>query len=103
MFHNGLMAMRIKKAVITAAGRNQQALPLQTLVDRDGTSKSALRVVIEEAVSAGIEEVCLVIVPGDREPYAQAAGDLAGQLHFVQQQAARLRTGPASRPRIHRQ
>lgn len=77
--------MRIKKAVITAAGRNQRALPLQTLVDRDGTSKSALRVVIEEAVSANIDDVCLVIAPGDREAYARAAGEMAGRLHFVEQ------------------
>jgi hypothetical protein len=27
--------LRIKKAVITAAGQNQRALPLQTLIDRD--------------------------------------------------------------------
>ena len=53
--------MRIRKAVITAAGRNQRALPPQTLVDRDGTSKSALRVVIEEAISANVDDVCLVI------------------------------------------
>ena len=31
--------MRIKKAVITAAGQNQRALPLQTLIDRDGAGK----------------------------------------------------------------
>ena len=31
--------MRIRKAVITAAGRNQRGIPLQTLVDRDGIEK----------------------------------------------------------------
>ena len=77
--------MRIRKAVITVAGRNQRALPLQTLVDRDGSSKSALRIVIEEAVSGGVEDVCLVIAPGDREPYARAAGDIAARLQFVEQ------------------
>ena len=81
--------MRIRKAVITAAGRNQRALPLQTLVDRDGTSKSALRVVIEEAVSANVDEVCLVIAPGDRDAYARAAGEVAGTLHFVEQREPR--------------
>ena len=35
--------MKIKKAVVTAAGRGQKALPLQTLVDRDGQAKSALQ------------------------------------------------------------
>ena len=33
--------MNIKKALITAAGRNQRTLPLQTLVDQDGVSRSA--------------------------------------------------------------
>jgi UTP--glucose-1-phosphate uridylyltransferase len=81
--------MKVRKAVITAAGRNQRALPLQTLVDRDGTSKTALRVVIEEAVSASIEEVCVVIAPGDREAYARAAGDGIANLHFVEQREPR--------------
>ena len=40
--------MKITKAVITAAGRNQRTLPLQTLVDRDGTAKSVLRIIVEE-------------------------------------------------------
>ncbi|MBA2646274.1 MAG: UTP--glucose-1-phosphate uridylyltransferase, partial [Pyrinomonadaceae bacterium] len=31
--------MKITKAVITAAARNQRTLPLQTLVDRDGDQK----------------------------------------------------------------
>jgi hypothetical protein len=32
--------VQIKKAVITAAGKNQRTLPLQTLVDRDGAQKN---------------------------------------------------------------
>jgi len=77
--------MKIKKAVITAAGRNQRALPLQTLVDRDGQPKSAIQIVIEEAVAAGVEEICLVICPGDRQAYSAAAAAHAGRLHFVEQ------------------
>ncbi len=34
--------MKIRKAVITAAGRQQRTLPLQTLTDRDGQDKSVL-------------------------------------------------------------
>jgi UTP--glucose-1-phosphate uridylyltransferase len=41
--------------------------------------------VIEEAVAAGVEEICLVICPGDRQVYAAAAGDHASRLHFVEQ------------------
>ncbi len=77
--------MNITKAVITAAARNQRTLPLQTLVDRDGQTKSALRIQVEEALSAGVEEVCVVVCPGDETAYRQAAGDAADRLKFVEQ------------------
>ena len=77
--------MKIRKAIITAAGRNQRSLPLQTFVDRDGIQRSALRIILNEAVSAGVEEICVVICPGDRDSYAQAAGDLVERLQFVEQ------------------
>ena len=41
--------MEIRKAVITAAGREQRSLPLQTLVGRDGVPKPALRILLEES------------------------------------------------------
>jgi len=81
--------MKIRKAVITAAGRGQRALPLQTLVDRDGSQKSCLRVILDEALSTGVEEVCVVINPGDQAAYREAAGDAAGRLHFAEQTVAR--------------
>lgn len=77
--------MRIRKAVITAAASGQNALPLQTLVDRDGVAKSALRIILEEATSSGVEDVCLVVRPGDQSAYAAAAGDLGPRLNFVEQ------------------
>jgi UTP--glucose-1-phosphate uridylyltransferase len=77
--------MRITKAVITAAGRTQRGIPLQSLVDRDGVTKSALRILVNEAVSAGIAEICIVIAPGDRDAYLRAAGDEAGRLKFIEQ------------------
>ena len=58
--------MKVRKGVITAAGRGQRALPLQTLVDRDGSQKSSLRVILDEALSTGVEEVCVVVNPGDQ-------------------------------------
>jgi UTP--glucose-1-phosphate uridylyltransferase len=81
--------MRIRKAVITAAARGQNLLPLQTLVDRDGIQKSALRIILEEATSSGVEEICLVVRPGDQVAYAAAAGDLATRLDFVEQDKPR--------------
>jgi len=77
--------MNVRKAVITAAGRDQRKLPLQVFVDRDGTVKSALQILIEEALSAGIEEICVVVCPGDQDACAEAAGDDAGRLIFVEQ------------------
>jgi UTP--glucose-1-phosphate uridylyltransferase len=78
--------MRITKAVITAAARRQRTLPLQTLIDRDGAEKSVLSIMVEEALRAGMEEICVVVCPGDESPYAQAAGDHAGRLKFVPQE-----------------
>jgi UTP--glucose-1-phosphate uridylyltransferase len=77
--------MQIKKAVVTSAGRSQHALPLQTLVDRDGASKSALQVITEEAASAGVTDIAVVIAPGDQQAYANAAGSRAGMLTFIEQ------------------
>jgi UTP--glucose-1-phosphate uridylyltransferase len=77
--------MEIKKAVITAAGQNQRTLPLQTLVDRDGAPKTALRIIIEEILHAGVEEIAVVISPGDQHAYALAAGSHASRLQFVEQ------------------
>lgn len=77
--------MEITKAVITAAGRGQRTLPLQTLVDRDGQEKSVLGIIIEETLRAGVEEICIVVRPGDESAYAQVAGEHVSRLHFVQQ------------------
>lgn len=79
--------MEIKKAIITAAGRNQRTLPLQTLVDRDGASKTALTIIIEEILKAGIESIGVVIHPGDQSGYRAAAGGHQGRLTFVEQTA----------------
>lgn len=77
--------MRIRKAIITAAGQSQRSLPLQRLVDRDGSSKTALQIILEEASSAGCNEICLVVFPGDEDAFRAAAGHLASRLQFVTQ------------------
>ncbi len=80
--------MKITKAVITAAGQDQRTLPLQMLIDRDGIEKSVLEIIIEETIRAGIEEICLVVCPGDEGSYASVAGDHAGRIQFVRQEKA---------------
>jgi UTP--glucose-1-phosphate uridylyltransferase len=77
--------MEIKKAIITAAGKAQRSLPLQTLVDQDGGTKTALRIIIEEILAAGIEEICIIISPGDQQSFAAAAGGHGKRLEFVEQ------------------
>lgn len=79
--------MQIRKALITAAGRNQRTLPLQSLVDRDGVSKPALTIIIEEALAAGVEEIGVVISAGDEAAYRTAAGTHARRLTFITQAA----------------
>lgn len=77
--------MQVRKALITAAAPNQNRLPLQQLVDRDGQDKTALQLILEETIVAGVEEICIVITPGDQSAYRSAAGNHLRSLHFVEQ------------------
>jgi UTP--glucose-1-phosphate uridylyltransferase len=77
--------MNVRKAVITAAGRNQRALPVQHLIDQDGTEKSVLGILIQEVLSAGVQEIAIVVAPGDADAYADVLGHHAGRLTFVTQ------------------
>lgn len=69
--------MKITKAVITAAGRGARQYPasdtvqkaMLPLVDRDGLTKPVLQIIAEEALESGIEEICVVVAPGDEEYY----------------------------------
>ncbi|MGO9481668.1 MAG: sugar phosphate nucleotidyltransferase [Candidatus Kryptoniota bacterium] len=81
--------MKISKAVITAAGKGQRNLPLQTLIDRDGEQKSVLRVIIEEVVRSGIKDICIIIHPDDEGVFRSVAGDHARHLSFVYQKEPR--------------
>ena len=77
--------MQVRKAVITAAAPDQNRIPTQQLVDRQGNDQSALGLIIDEVVSCGVEEICIVIRPGDQRSFEQAAGDFVGSLRFVEQ------------------
>ncbi|GEM_PF-148651 len=81
--------MRIKKAVVTAAGPSQRRLPLQRFVDLDGSEKSALEIIIEEVVAAQVEQIALVIQPGDQDVFAEAASDYESLLTFIEQTTPR--------------
>lgn len=81
--------MHVRKAVITAAGRAQRNLPIQTLFDQQGTERSVLSLVVREAVRAGIDDIGIVVWPGDEESYAKLLSDEAARLTFVRQTEAR--------------
>lgn len=60
---------KVRKAVITAAGRGTRMYPATTTIqkemlpvmDRDGICKPAIQLIIEEALDSGVDEVCLVV------------------------------------------
>jgi UTP--glucose-1-phosphate uridylyltransferase len=81
----GEQNMEITKAVITAARRTQRSLPLQTIIDSDGVEKSVLRILVEEVIDTGVDEICVIVHPGDEAAYAATVGEHAGRLQFVQQ------------------
>src|SRR4051794_401504 len=68
---------KVKKAVITAAGRGTRQYPASTavqkemfpLVDRDGLTKPVIQIIGEEAIDSGIEEICIVTGPGEEAQY----------------------------------
>ncbi|MDB5171779.1 MAG: UDP-glucose pyrophosphorylase [Phycisphaerales bacterium] len=68
---------KVRKAVITAAGRGTRQYPASTavqkemfpLVDRDGLTKPVIQIIGEEAIDSGIEEICIVTAPGEEKIY----------------------------------
>jgi len=97
--------MQIKKAVITAAARGTRLYPvgdtvqkaMLPLADKDGVHKPIIQIIAEEAFSSGIEEVCLICAPGDKERYIQAFQTLKTNLEqafggaiWAQQQAEKI-------------
>jgi UTP--glucose-1-phosphate uridylyltransferase len=81
--------VRITRALITAASPVQQTLPLQRLVDRDGSSKTLLHIIVAEAVQAGIAEVVIVVAPHMAEAYRDAISDVHADVTFVEQSQPR--------------
>jgi UTP--glucose-1-phosphate uridylyltransferase len=81
--------MKVKKAVITAAAESQRALPLQTLIDRDGQEKTVLAILVEQVLLGGVEEICVVVCPGDEAAYGRAVDKHLGHLRFTPQQGGR--------------
>ena len=73
------------KAVVTAASPTEHHLPLQTLVDSEGVAKTALAIILDDLFASGIESAAVIIHPGTREAYLQAAGEHADRLTLIEQ------------------
>ncbi|MEH2024646.1 UTP--glucose-1-phosphate uridylyltransferase [Nostoc sp.] len=66
---------QVRKAVIPVAGFGTRLFPatkvvkkeLFPIIDRDGRAKPVILAIIEEAISAGIAEVAIVVQPDDKE------------------------------------
>ena len=77
--------MKIRKAVITAAGPDQRHLPLQSVTGHSGTSRTALQVLLDEVFEAGIDQAAIIVAAGDTEVYRKAAGSHGDQVTFIEQ------------------
>lgn len=78
---------RVRKAVITAAGMGTRHFPatqtlqkeMMPLVDRDGTTKPTIQIILEEARESGIEEFCVVISPQTEQQFRNHFRGLTAQ------------------------
>ncbi len=77
--------MKLRKAVITAAGPGQRHLPLQAVTSRTGASQTALQVLLDEVFAAGITSAAVIVAAGDTDAYRKAAGPHAEQVIFIEQ------------------
>lgn len=65
---------KVRKAVIPAAGFGTRMYPatkavkkeLLPIIDRDGRAKPIILAIVEEAISAGIEEIAIIVQQSDR-------------------------------------
>jgi UTP--glucose-1-phosphate uridylyltransferase len=70
---------RVRKAVIPAAGFSAHLFPaskavkkeLFPVIDSDGRVKPVILTLVEEAVRAGIEEVCIIVQPQDKKLFEE--------------------------------
>src|ERR671931_1141822 len=80
--------MKVRKAVITAAGRGTRQYPASStvqkemfpLVDVEGLTNPTIQIIAEEALDAGIEQLCIVTAPGDEEMYRRHFRSLSEDL-----------------------
>lgn len=79
------MPFKVKRAIITAAGPDQRRLPLQTLTDATGNQSSVIHLLIDEILNAGVEEIALILAPGDRRDYETALTAYSERIRYIEQ------------------
>jgi len=70
---------KVRKAVIPAAGYGTRLYPASKaikkeffpIVDRDGMTKPIIQIIIEGAVSSGIEEVCIIVREDEKQTFTR--------------------------------
>lgn len=77
--------MQVLKGLITAAGEPHRRIPLQTMVDRDGTVRTVLAMLVNEVAAAGIQEIGIVVPQGEEDAYARAVPDASVRLTLIPQ------------------
>jgi UTP--glucose-1-phosphate uridylyltransferase len=83
--------LKVKKAVITAAGRGINLYPaidtiqkaMLPINDRDGYTKPLIQIIAEEALTAEIEEICIVCAPGDEKKYLDLFHSLIANIKTI--------------------
>lgn len=82
--------MEVRKAVIPAAGYGTRLYPaskvlkkeLFPIVDLDGLAKPAIQIIIEEAIDAGIQKVCVIVQKGEAQLFRSYFNDpVSPELH----------------------
>ncbi|GAB4318815.1 MAG: hypothetical protein Kow0059_12590 [Candidatus Sumerlaeia bacterium] len=90
-FHLDIQAARgVRKAVIPAAGYGTRLFPaskvvkkeLFPVIDEAGVAKPIILAIVEEALSAGIEEVCIIVQRGDERLFEELFNEPVGIEHF---------------------
>lgn len=83
-------ARKVRKALIPAAGYGTRLFPatkvikkeLFPIIDEDGIAKPVILAIVEEALRAGIEEVCIVVQHGDESLFDELFNAPISSEHF---------------------
>lgn len=90
-FHLDIVAARgVRKALIPAAGYGTRLFPaskavkkeLFPVVDENGIAKPIILAIVEEALQAGIEQVCIIVQKGDERLFEEVFNEPVSIEHY---------------------